>query len=84
MQISHKYVMGTVMGTEMGTGWALDGHWIGIVYPLGTEHIAHLLCHLSHRYVMCDLCVPHGVGKAVRMANMMNRYVCSCTLSQNI
>ena len=27
---THRYLLlGTVMGTVMGTGWALDGHWMG-------------------------------------------------------
>ena len=38
-----KYEMGTVMGTETGTGRALDGHWTGTVYSLGMGHIVRLL-----------------------------------------
>ena len=29
MSKHHYLLLGTVMGTVIGSGWALDGHWMG-------------------------------------------------------
>ena len=49
VQFPHKYEMGTVMGIEVGIGWALDGHWMGIVDSLEKDHIARVA--LTWRWV---------------------------------
>ena len=36
-QFPRKYEVGTVVGTEVGTGWALGGHWVGTVSSWGVS-----------------------------------------------
>ena len=49
----HKTQVGTVVGTEAGTGRALGGHWVGTVIP--AKHKENPSCEIQSEGTMLDV-----------------------------